>query len=234
MLNSGALRFASQAAILAGALLSGRKSADASQLRLLVFLHLPLTQRALEKTLNSALPGVDVTAVGRVADFDRALAAGQDGVLTLPIVHAAKGLKPELQGRRDGATDEAYSLVGAGAALDPARVSAVGVLDLLGRSGTAAFVRQVLGSEPKIERVTKVEDLLALLQMQRAEAIMLASRLVSDLRQMSRLTLVERQLDKRVGLPAVAGTGSGAAALLAALGRLDRNSLKLLGVDGWR
>jgi hypothetical protein len=234
MLNPCKTRSATRAAILTAALLLGRKEADAAQLRLLVFLHLPLTQRALEKTLRAALPGIEVTAVGRVADFDRALAAGQDGILTLPMVLAAKNLKPQLHGRRDGSTDEAYALVGVGSVPEPARVSVVGVLDLLGRSGTASFVKQILGSSPKIERVTKVEDLLALLQMKRAEAVVLPTRLVAELRQMSRLDLIDRQLGTRVGLPAAMGTGPGAAALLAAIGRIDRNTLKVLGVDGWQ
>ncbi len=234
MLTMREIRFATRAAALAAALLMGRNRAEAAQLRLLVFLHLSLTQRALEKTLKAALPGLEITTVGRVADFDRALAAGQDGVLTLPIVLAAKSLKPQLRGRRDGATDETYSLVGVGSAPDPARVAVVGTLDLLGRSGTAAFVKQLLGTSPKIERVTKVEDLLALLQMQRAETVVLPTRLVSDLRNMSRLDLVERQLDTRVGLPAVSGTGPGAAGVVSAVAKLEPGTLKLLGVDGWQ
>lgn len=217
----------------ADALLRCRQRAEAGGLRLLVFLHLPITQRALEKFLRSALSEVEVTAVGRVADFDRALADGQDGVLSLPVVLAAKGLAPDLHGRRDGVTDEPYALVGPDSSPDPVEVSAVGVLDLLGRSGTASFVRQVLGTEPKIERVTKVDDLLALLQMRRADAVMLPTRLVPAIRRTSRLNLVDRQLGTRVGLPAAAGTGAGASAVLSGLSRLDHNTLTLLGVDGW-
>jgi len=41
----------------------------------------------------------------------------------------------------------------------------VGALDFLGRDGMATFVQSVVGAHPKVERVTKVEDLLPLLQV---------------------------------------------------------------------
>ena len=45
--------------------------------RLLVFLHLMMKQRALQAELQAALSALTITAVGRVADFDRALAQGR-------------------------------------------------------------------------------------------------------------------------------------------------------------
>ncbi len=86
------------------------------------FLHLPLTQRGLQSLLTSALPGVKVTTVGRVADFERSLSQGQDVVLTLPVVLAANGLSPALRGHRGGRGDEAYAVVGLNSAPDPQRI----------------------------------------------------------------------------------------------------------------
>src|SRR5262249_37757273 len=100
------------------------------------------------------------------------------------------------------------------------RVSAVGALDLLGRDGTNAFVYSLLGTKPKIERVTKFEDLLPLIQMQKVDAILLPTRLLPDLQAASRLTLTQRELDKLVKLPAVASVGAAGADVLAAVGRL--------------
>src|SRR4051812_47077791 len=130
--------------------------------KLLVFLHVAVKQRALQTEIEAALPHVTVTAVGRVGDFDRALKDGQDAVLTLPLVLAAHGLAVALRGLRGGASDEKYALVGADAPPDPARVTAVGVLDLLGREGMNSFVHNLVGGAPRVERVTKVEDLLPL------------------------------------------------------------------------
>src|SRR5688500_6083396 len=147
-------------------MLSGAK-ALASAPKLLVFLHVAIKQRAFQSMLEAALPGIQVTAVGRVGDLERSLKQGQDALLSLPVVLAAQGLSPSLRGHRQGAPDEKYSLVGVNAPPDPARLKAVGTLDLLGREGTTTFVYGLLGAKPKIERVTKVEDLLPQLQMQR-------------------------------------------------------------------
>ncbi len=210
------------------------RSAWAGTPRLLVFLHVPQTQRALQTELGAVLPGVTVTAVGRIADVDRALAGGQDAILSLPLVLDAKGLAPSLQGLRAGKPDEPYALVGAGATPDPARVKIVGALDLLGRSDTTAFVHRIVGATPAVERVSKVEDLLALLQMQRADAVVLPLRLVAEVKTMTRLTLAHRELDTRIGLPAASPIGAGGAQVLAAIDRLPANVSRTLGVDEWR
>lgn len=202
--------------------------------KLLVFLHVAVKQRAFQGELQSALAGIDVTAVGRIGDFDRALQEHPDAVLTLPLVLTARGLGPSLRGRRQGAQDEVYSLVGADAMPDPAKIQTVGALDLLGRDGTDSFVNRILGARPKVERVTKVEDLLPLLQMQRVDAIVLAARFVTELKKASRLNLIQRDLGTRVDLPAAANLGAGGPQILAAISRLPAQLSAAMGVDEWR
>lgn len=206
----------------------------ATALRLLVFLHVAVKQRALQTELAAAMGGIVVTAVGRIADFDRALQDGQDAVLTLPVVLAAYGLAPALRGIRQGSPEERYALVAVDVVPDPARISSVGALDLLGRERTNAFVHGLLGANPKVERVTKVEDLLPLLQMQRVDAILLAARMFTELEADSRLKLAQRTLAATVGLPAAAKVGAGAVEVLAALKRLPGSVSSILGVDEWR
>jgi hypothetical protein len=202
--------------------------------RLLVFLHVPLTQRAFQSQLQGALPGVAVTAVGRTPDFERGLAERPDAVLTLPVVLAAHSLTPTLQGLRKGSREEIYVLAGVDAAPDPARVATVGVIDLLGRDGMNAFVTSLLGTHPKVERVTKVEDLLPLLQLQRVEAILLPARLLGEVGAPSRLTLVPRELSQGVGLPAVASLGPGGARIMQVVRHLPASVAGELGVSEWR
>jgi len=202
--------------------------------RLLVFLHVAAKQRAFQTELQAALPGVAVTAVGRTGDFDRALSEGQDAVLTLPVVLAAHGLAPVLRGVRQGSADERYSLVGTEAAPDPGTVTAVGALDLLGRDGMTAFVYTLVGRHPKVERVTKVEDLLPLLQMQRVEAILLPSRLLSEVKMASRLNLASRELTAPVGLPTVARLGESGVQVMSAIKRLPNGITRAFGVEEWR
>ncbi|HVU53304.1 MAG TPA: hypothetical protein VHL80_21615 [Polyangia bacterium] len=202
--------------------------------KLLVFLHTPLKQRAFQGQLQAALPGVAVSAVGRPADFERGLEDHPDAVLTLPMVLAAHHLTATLQGLHRGAAEEAYVLAGVDAAPDPARVATVGVIDVLGREGMSAFVTSLLGAHPKVERVTKVEDLLPLLQLQRVEAILLPARLLEEVAAPSRLSLVPRVLAAKVGLPAVASLGSGGGRVVQGVRRLPPAVTRELGVTEWR
>lgn len=202
--------------------------------RLLVYLHLVMKQRALQGLLQQVLPGVEVTAVGRLADLERTLQAGQDAVLALPLVLNAKGLAPALSGIRAGANDERYVLAAADKRVAPTLVNSVGALDLLGRRETSEFIHQLVGARPKVERVTKVEDFLPLLQMQRAECICLAERLLEELAPMTRMQLVAHPLERRVGLPALAATGPRGAEIVQAVRGLRRDVNASLGVEGWQ
>jgi hypothetical protein len=172
--------------------------------------------------------------VGRTADFERGLEGRPDAVLTLPAVLAAHRLPSTLRGLRKGAADEPYVLVGVDAAPDPGRVATVGVIDFLGREGMNGFVTGLLGARPKVERVTKVEDLLPLLQLQRVEAIVLPARLLGEVAAPSRLTLVPRELPQRVGLPAVASLGEGGPPIVQAIRHLEAGLASELGVNEWR
>ncbi len=216
-----------------GLSLLASRTAQAQAPKLLVFLHVSLKQRAFQGLLQNALPGVDVTAVGRISDFERALSDAPDAVLTLPLVLSAKNMRVQLQGQHAGSADEKYALVAADAAPEPARVKAVGALDVLGRDGTNSFVNGMLGVQTEVERVTKVEDLLPLLQMQRVDAILIPQRLLLDVRSASRINLVPHELPKPVGLPAVASLGPAGPSIAAVVARLPLSLSQTMGVDAW-
>jgi hypothetical protein len=221
------------AGVLASSLLrAGLASANGA--RLLVFIHTSIKQRALQGMLQDSLPHLTVTAVGRVADFERSLKDGQDAVLTLPLVMQAHGMKPQVRGTHGGANDESYSLVGVGRPPDLTRISSVGALDLLDRRGTTGFVRDLVDREVKVERVTKVEDLLPLLQLERAEAVLLPTRMLSEVRSQSSLALEARALPTRLGLPALANVGANGALAIAETIKLSGEPARLLGVNGWK
>ncbi len=210
------------------------RPAEARVLKVLVFLHVALKQRAFEHELRTSLPNLDVKAVGRVADFERALDEGQDAVLCSPLLLSAHRLPAKLQGHLGGSPDEGYSLVGAGAAPAPNRVATIGALDLLGREATNGFVHGLLGARPRVERVTKLEDLLPLLQMQKVDGILLPTRLLPDVQAGSRLELAPHPLPSRVKLPALAAVGPGGAEAVAAVARAPLKISRTLGVDEWR
>lgn len=218
-------------ALSAGLLHAGTASARTA--KLLVFVQTSIKQRALQQLLQDSLPTLSVTAVGRVADFGRALDEGQDAVLTLPIVMQARGISPQVLGRRAGSSEEAYGLVGANGAPVVSNLKTVGAIDMLDRSGTNNLVQNLLGRQVKVERVTKVEDLLPLLQLARADAVLLPGRLFSDLKATSSLPLEYRELPARLGLPALAGVGAAGADAVREASKLTGKAAKLLGVDSW-
>jgi hypothetical protein len=218
--------------LVASALLSA--TARAADAKLLVFLHVAVKQRALQSELKSALGGVDVTAVGRIGDFERSQKEGIDAVVAIPLVLNAFKMNIKLRGARGGNTEEKYSLVGVGGEPDPGKIASVGALDLLGRDGTNSFVKGMLGASPKIERVSKVEDLLPLLQMQRVDAVLLPSRLFSEIKSASKLALVPKELGKTVGLPAAAVVTPAGEQIIAAIRKMPTAVAKTLGVDSWR
>ncbi len=234
MTNGRSFTKAAALGLALGSALAATRTASGAQPTLLVYLHVARKQRALQNDLSQALPGIEVTAVGRIADFDRALAEGQDAVLTLPLVLAARGLAPKLRGLRGGANEEKYSLIAADAVPDSAQLAAVGALDVLGREGTTDFVQRLLSAKPKVERVTKVEDLLPLLQMRKVDAILLPSRLLAELRAASRMPLAQRELATSVGLPALASTSPAGNEIAARVGKLPAALAQALGVDAWR
>jgi hypothetical protein len=207
---------------------------DKQMSRLLVFLHLIAKQRALQAQLQEAMPALAVTAVGRVADLQRALEEGEDAVLSVGPVLSAHGLTPRLTGYQKGRPDETYSLVAPDQLPDPARVAGVGALDLLGREGTTQFVHTLLGSQPKVDRVTKLEDLLPLLQMMRVDAVLLPTRLVSELQATTQMKLLARELPSRVGLPALALLTPQGSDALAAVSKLPASINHHFGIDEWR
>ncbi len=223
---------AAGAVLLAASLVT--RSSLAGGAKLLVFLHVAVKQRALQGELQAALSGFGVTAVGRIGDFERNLKDGTDAVLAIPPVLAAFKLTPVLRGVRAGSTEEKYSIVGVGAEPDLGKLSAIGSLDLLGREGTNAFVRVLTGASPRVERVSKVEDLLPLLQMQRVDAVLLPSRLFSEIKSASKLALTQKELGKSVGLPSVASVSGAGAQVAAAIAKLPPAVARTLGVDSWR
>jgi hypothetical protein len=206
-----------------------------------VFLQSTIKPGALEKALREAMPGVEVTVYGRVADFKNALETKPpDAALALRPVLEEFSLKPELQGFAGGTDSEAYVVVSveAGLTREALATKVVGTVDLVGRSRLAAFVTGVLGlpSAPKIQTVTKVEDLLPLLQFKAADAVLVPQSAVESLLTRSRMDLQVLKLDgARVGLPAVAFSNPARRAELEkAVTAFPKSINDKVGVESWK
>jgi hypothetical protein len=217
----------------------GAARAQAKRPSLYVYLHTEIKSSSLEKTLRQQLPGLEVTVFGRFRDFEEAVAREQpDAVLALQPLLAMLNIPPTLQGLRGDRDWEPYVLMTEESATETgptARV--VGAVDLLGRTGTHQLVAKLLGnSAVEVRRVTKLEDLLTLLHLSAAGAVLVPGGAAKGLSERSRLRLrVHPLTDARVGLPAL-GVRKGELRDLFVrdLTRLDAETLRMLGLDRWR
>jgi len=192
----------------------------------------------VEKMLSDHLPGLTVKMFATYRDFDSASTTGNpDAVLVIPPVLDARGKKATLQGTHDGKDSEPYVLVSTDKPLEGSLAGkTIGMVDLLGRDGSQAFVAQLTKDKDfKVKRVAKVEDLVPLLEFSAAQALLVPSSMLASLSKHTRLALKTRELpDGHVGLPAVAVLNPAAKdAVVKAFNGLDPATKAVLGVDAW-
>jgi hypothetical protein len=180
-----------------------------------------------------------VTVFGRFRDFEEAMASRRpDGVVALQPLLASQNVPVALQGLRGDHEWEPYVLLSPGPALEGALDGKViGVVDLLGRDGTQQFVTKLLRTtDLKLKRVTKMEDLLPLLQFSAADAVLVPAAAVKSVTERSRLPLKVREMpEARVGLPAVGVLNTRVRELMVKqVQGLDGDTNRTLGVEKWR
>jgi len=203
-----------------------------------VFLQLDAKSSVVERMLKQQLPDLSVTVFGRLRDFEERLTtAHPDAVLSVGPILQQHAETASLQGYRDGKSVEPYLLASVQALESPLTGKTIGVVELLGREGTQAFVNGLLtATNLKIKRVAKVEDLLSLLEFSAADGIVLPSSLLPMLVERTRLAIKARELPGAlVGLPAVAVLNPAVRVLVVrAFQALDAPTKRLLGIDSWR
>jgi len=219
--------------------LGGVAWAEARKTVLHVFLQLDVKASVLERTLQERLPELAITVFGRYQDFETSLGdVHPDAVLCIAPVLEYNRQGVSLQGSRAGKIVEPYVLVSSGTPLDGSLDGkTIGVVDLMGREGTQAFLGRLLGSSGvKAKRVTKLEDLLPLLEFAAADGVVMPDAALVRLRERTQLPLKTRVLQNGlVGLPAIAVLNPTAGGTIArAVQRLDASTNGLLGVDSWR
>jgi hypothetical protein len=213
-----------------------RARAEKTRPGLYVYLHRDITSASLGRSLAEQMPALDVVVFGRYRDFEEAFGERRpDAILALQPLLASYNVPVLLQGRRAGQEWEPYVLLTK--EIDgPLGGKHIGVVDLLGRGGTQDFVSKLLGTaDIKLKRVTKMEDLLPLLQFAAADAVLIAGAEAPILTRRSRLPLRVRDLpDARVGLPAVGIVNRDVQDLVVRqVQSLDDAAARSIGVDGW-
>ncbi|MEO8179061.1 MAG: hypothetical protein ABI895_09530 [Deltaproteobacteria bacterium] len=212
--------------------------AQAAEIKVYVFAVTSIRPHVLQQMLQTALPGMLVTAFGRIGDFSRALEeAPPDAAIAASPVLSAFNQKVEMQGLKASSEREDY-LVLSESEIAPAQLAdkTIGCLDLLGRKNLPAFVAGLLGlaREPSIQRVTKTEDLLQLLQFKRADAILIPERFLSDLQARTKMELKILRLPSAKVLRVGVAFPGNRQLVESPLRALPAAVLEQLGVDHWR
>ena len=212
--------------------------AEARKPSVYVLLQLDAKLGVVEKTLADHLPGVSVKVFATYRDFDSAATTGNpDALVVIPPLLDARGKKATLQGMRAGKDWEPYVLVSIAKPLEGSLAGkTIGMVDLLGRDGSQAFVAQLVKEKDfKVKRVAKVDDLVPLLEFSAAQALLVPAAMVGALAKHTRLALKTRELPEgHVGLPVVAVLNPAAKdAVVKAFNDLDPATKAILGVDAW-
>lgn len=207
---------------------------------LFVFVPALVRSRALVELLKDAMPEVEVVAFGRFADFMSAVSSLKPtAALSLADALGALGLKASLAGVGPGGRTEPYALLTHRSDVTLANLGtrSIGIVDVVGRLALPDLTKRLLdlNQTPQVRRVLKVADLIPLLSLDLADAVLLPERMVDSLRSTSRLKLRVLHPPKaklrRVALSFA--PGAPVAMIQAGLERLSRTALEALGVSGW-
>lgn len=217
---------------LAAAILAAPALAD----KIYVFYPSMAKPNVVQAALQAKLSGHEVTVFGRLADFSSMVGQTPPEMILAPKALAEQfaGYKVFLKGATKGAATEAAILI----STKPVNTGAMatvnlGVVGVLERPAMAGFVQGVVGAQPKLKIVTKVEDLLPLLTFGSADAVLVGEGQVDDIKSRSQAALQTTPVEGgKIGL-VVAAAKSDAGKLEAALKGLGAAEKKMLGVDTW-
>lgn len=209
-----------------------------------VFVFYPSLARpfAIQSALAKRCPKLEITVFGRLADLQAMVESNppQAILAQTPVLKQFPGYPPRLQGSFKGSITEDFVLLSIDEPFDAAASSgaSIGVVGILDRKQMEGFVQGLVPGAPRINRVTKVEDLLPLLLFRSVSAVLVSEANMREFRKKSQVKLVDVKLAMpKVGLLAAglpAGEGDAERDILSALRSLDRETLALLGVDAWK
>jgi len=213
-----------------------------------LFVYIPSTIRpaVFEKQLQKDCPSLNVTFYGHHRPLSKAIrqAAPAAFISLEPVVDQTRYdmFERALTGMRDGKDWEPYLLLSR-EVIDKSKLDQIdiGVVDILSRSKMKVMLSEMLGIEaPKYTPVTKMADLLALLQVKQADGILVRQELAKTyFRRRTEMTLFDNVVPSaKMGLPVlVVLKGVDPAqkqALIDAIKALGNEMNAKLGVELWK
>jgi hypothetical protein len=199
-----------------------------------------LNPLAVEKRLTADFPNCKITVFGRIDDFLEKVKTDRPRiVITKPgLENQLNGYQPDLLGVRNRKTEDSFCLLSTGEPVEPGTLQSktVGTLDFLGRKGTADFINRAFSPAPKLKRVIKTEDLLPLLIMKMADAILVSAYDIPYFRETSKLDLkVTPVPSAKSGIVEVLTLQNNPdTTLLLAVKKANRNFNAVFGIEQWK
>lgn len=215
--------------------------ADGASATLYVYLQTSVKPASLEKKLEEGMKGVDVTVFGRFQDFKDALAkTPPDAVLARTPVLQQLSMKPILQGAGKNGETELMLVMSVDKEIPKAELESktIGAVDLLGRKEMGKYVAVLykMSNQPKLKPVTKTDDLLPLLQLNGADAVIVPESAADEIASRSSLNLKVQRIDGAlIGLPALAAVSDKGSKVVKPLVKgLSSSVSSSVGVSKWQ
>ncbi len=193
----------------------------------------------MQQKMAEACPGIQIRVFGRFTDFETQVSADKpDAILTkYPVIMQIGGYSPALKGSRKGKSEESSVLLSVDEKIDLNSISSVsiGIFDILGRDGMKKMCGSYFSQEPRLRLVSKIEDMLQLLTLNMAKAILIPENHLAYFKELSNLNFAVTPLPNvSTGIIALAVRDGGIAVLSAkALTGMDGKSMAMLEVDKW-
>lgn len=206
---------------------------------LYTFLHTDIKGPALEAMLEDTLSGAEVVTFGRIRDLESKLKSKPPvAIMARTAVLDMLNLSRTVQGQNNGEPAESLVFLTTGVT-DRSTLLAkpVGVLDILGRSRIQEYYSKLLQVDQKIrfKRVTKLEDLLSLLQFKVVDGVLISESQADLLLSKTKMKLVVAPVEGvEVGFPAVGFVGGQPdGALIKSIVNMSPETREVIGVDQW-
>lgn len=161
--------------------------------KIYVFFPSAINTQSMQNIMAEQMKNANIIVFGRYNEFmTRIKSEPPDAVITktMLIKDQLNSFEILLNGERNGKTVENYVILSTEGLFDIDSVSVetvIGVIDILGRTAMSSFSKQFFPAEPKLKRVSKLEDLLSLLSFDLIAGIMVEEGFTEYFKSVSKL-----------------------------------------------
>ncbi len=209
--------------------------------KIYVFFPSAVNSQSMQNIMTEQMKEANIIVFGRYNEFmARIKSEPPDAVITktMLIKDQLNDFEILLNGERNGKTVENYVILST-EGFDVDSVSAetvIGVIDVLGRNAMGSFSKQFFPVEPKLKRVSKLEDLLSLLSFDLIAGIMVEDGFTEYFKSISKLQFNITPLNgTNTGIVALAvKKGNKAEKTVLCLKKNDKKICDLFQIEKWK